>query len=146
MNHHAPPSVGRHDGFHLLIAALDRNYAPKQFGRKNRGVIVAKPVATRDQAGFIEAARARHYSMNKQSPLLNEKDDFSSRDFAQAGPLYRNQITRKDGGHHASAEGAQAKHAERTDNFSGEATRQRFRHILSIVHKHSKKPPTMLSC
>jgi hypothetical protein len=40
-SHHALPSAGRRDGFHLLIAALNGNYAPKNFGGKNRRIIVA---------------------------------------------------------------------------------------------------------
>jgi hypothetical protein len=66
----------------LLIAALDGHYAPKQLGGKNRGIIVTKPVATRDQAGCIKVAAVGNHSVNEQPPALGEKHDFPGKYFA----------------------------------------------------------------
>jgi hypothetical protein len=79
----------------LLIAALDGNYAPKQFGGKNRGVIVAKPVATSDQTGCVKPVAVGNHSVNEQPPILGEEHDFPTKYFAEIGPLDGNQITGK---------------------------------------------------
>ena len=84
-----PSSPSRRLGgrFDLPLAALDGNHSSEELGGRNRGVVVAKPVAACDQARRVETVRAAHHPVDEQSTLLREKHDFSRRNFVQAGAL-----------------------------------------------------------
>jgi hypothetical protein len=132
------------DRFDLPAVSVDGNHASEELGGRNRRIVVAKPVAARNQEWFTlsceglhGAVRAAHYPVDEQSPLLREKHDFSGRNFAQTGALDGNQIAGKDGRRHAGAEDAKAYFAECADNFARKTTCQHRRHIPSSIHRRA---------
>lgn len=82
--------------------------------------------------------------MHNESSLLQEHHDLSRRNFMQAGLLNRNEITWKDGRHHAGACDTQANAAERADYLSRQSTRQLNGSIPPVVGSHVERPATRL--
>jgi hypothetical protein len=127
------------------VSGLDGRHSAEQLGGRNRGIVVGKPIAARDELRIILGARAGHHPVRKQTPLARVQYDLPLRNFRQAGALDRNQITWKDGRHHARAEYAEANFSEGADYVARQTTRLR-RHVLGSVHKPSKQQATRLSC
>jgi hypothetical protein len=102
---------------------------------------VTQTIAASNQGRFPGTVHhARHFSihdsMNKKSPVPQKQNDLSWTNVVKAGLVDRNQITRKDGGHHARAKDTQADPAECADDFLRQSTYQLDRSIPLIVRQH----------
>ena len=108
---------------------------------------MTEPVAARYQErftlsceGLLGAARAGHHAsinnpMHEHPPLARVQHDFPAGNFGYTGSLDGNQVTGKDGRHHAGAEDTETYFSECADNISRQATCLRRRHIFPPIHK-----------
>jgi hypothetical protein len=119
------------------ITALDGSHSSEQLEGRNHGIVVGKPVATRNESRIVVAARAGHHTVREQTVVTRVKHDLAYGNFADIGALDRNQITWKNGGHHARAEDAKTNSPEPTDNITCQATRQCRARVVRFPHKSS---------
>ena len=91
---------------------------------------MAEPVAARYQERFTLSceglpgtARAGHHAVSEHSPLARVQHDFPAGNFGYTGALDGNQITGKDGRHHAGAEDTETYFSECADNISRQTAR-----------------------
>jgi hypothetical protein len=127
------------------ITALDGSNSSEQLEGRNRRVVVGKPVAARNEPRIVVAARAGHHTVREQTIVTRVKHDLAYGNFAEMGAPDRNQITWKNGGHHARAEDAKTNSPEPSNNITCQAARQCRARVLRFPHKSSVQPAMRLS-
>jgi hypothetical protein len=121
------------------ITALDGRHTAEQLGGTNREIVVVEPVAARNEERLFGTSRTGQHPMNEKPFLARVQYDFPTRNFGNVGAPDGNQVTRKNGRHHARAENTKTNFSKCADNFSGKTACQPRRCILWLIHECSKR-------